>query len=81
VEPDLRFVVEAGGNDDDFCTMLYVYRGEEDIAGHGMQGPKFDWDEPMFLSTAAQMMCPTPKLSAHALRLTGWSSLPTTAPR
>ena len=38
---DLRWVVVAGGGDDDFCTLLRVYRGSRlVVAGSGFRGPK-----------------------------------------
>ena len=38
---DLRWVVVAGGGDDDFSTMLRVYRGGRlVVAGSGFRGPK-----------------------------------------
>src|SRR3954471_8001815 len=38
--PDLRWVVVAGGDDDHCYTNLQVYRGERQVAGSGMAGPK-----------------------------------------
>lgn len=42
--PDLRWTVVAGGTDDDFFTSLNVFRGERQLAGGGMAGPKLYGD-------------------------------------
>lgn len=45
--PDLRWTVVAGGTDDDFFTALNVFRGEQQLAGGGMAGPKLYGDSVM----------------------------------
>jgi hypothetical protein len=37
---DLRWTLLADGTDDEFSTMLYVYRGSKLLAGSGFGGPK-----------------------------------------
>jgi hypothetical protein len=39
VEGGMRWVVTASGDQADLSTMLYVYRGEQRVAGSGFGGP------------------------------------------
>jgi hypothetical protein len=43
--PDLRWVIEADGTEDDFMTMLTVRRGDQIVSSGGMGGPKLHADD------------------------------------
>jgi hypothetical protein len=51
--PDLRWVIEAGGTDEQFSTTLSIFRNVELVASAGMGGPKLYPGEVMNVSYGA----------------------------